>query len=131
MQLIAKLQYAPYFLTVNSIVRFAALLGVLAGSLWGADLTGKWTFHTKFFLHSGDPWFEFKQQGEVLTGTYHGYFGEAPLTGTVKGDQVEFSMQDNRGKASYRGTVTGDSMKGTAHYPLPLGTGHFTGKRTP
>ncbi len=100
-------------------------------SLFGADLTGKWTLHVKFFMHNGDPWFQFQQSGEKLTGTYHGYFGELPLVGTVKGEQVEFHIEDKRGSGTYVGTLNGDVLKGTAKYPFPLGTGHFEGKRTP
>ena len=33
----------------------------------------------------GSPSFEFKQEGEKLTGTYSGKFGKAALTGTVSG----------------------------------------------
>ena len=106
-------------------------LSLFAAPLFGADVTGKWTYHVKFFLGSGDPWFQFQQTGEKLTGMYHGRFGDFPLAGTVKGDQIEFTIQEKQGTATYAGTLTGDSVKGTAKYPRPAGTGHFEGKRTP
>jgi len=112
------------------VTKLLCLLVVVTSALSAADMTGKWTFHVKFFLGSGDPWFEFKQDGEKLTGMYHGRFGEKQLTGTVKGNQVDFSFADNRGTASYSGTVTGDQISGKAKYPAPAGTGHFEGKRT-
>ncbi len=115
----------------SKLLALGVLLLCQASSLFGADLSGKWTFHVKFFLRNGDPWFQFQQTGEKLTGTYHGYFGELPLAGTVKGDQVEFAIEDKRGRGSYSGTLKGDVIRGTAKYPLPLGTGHFEGKRTP
>ncbi len=107
-----------------------AALALMAFSASAADISGKWTFHVKFFLHNGDPWFQFQQSGENLTGTYHGHFGEAPLTGSVKGDKVEFTIADKQGTAVYSGDLKGDTMKGTAKYPLPLGTGHFEGQRS-
>jgi hypothetical protein len=105
-------------------------LTVSAFSLTAADVSGKWTFHVKFFLHNGDPWFQFQQTGEKLTGSYHGHFGEAPLNGTVKADHVEFTISDQQGTAVYSGDLNGDTIKGTAKYPFPLGTGHFEGKRS-
>ena len=114
----------------RSLLAIGAFL-ISSASLFAADVTGKWTFHVKFFLGSGDPWFQFKQDGEKLTGMYHGRFGDFPLTGTVKGDQIEFTIAEKQGTAVYNGTLTGDSVKGTAKYPMPAGTGHFQGKRTP
>ncbi len=111
------------------VLGLAALL-LTAGAGFGAEVTGKWTFHVKFFMHNGDPWFQFQQDGEKLTGTYHGHFGDEPLTGTVKGDQLEFSITDKRGTATYKGTLSGNSVKGVAKYPFPLGNGHFEGKRS-
>jgi hypothetical protein len=95
-----------------------------------ADISGKWTFHVKFTIRSGDPWFEFHQDGQKLTGTYHGYFGEAPVSGTVNGNEIDFTAVSSKGTGHYKGTLTGDMIKGTAKYPFPLGTGHFEGKRT-
>jgi hypothetical protein len=107
---------------------FAALF--LQGvSCFAADMTGNWVFHVKFTLGSGDPTFEFHQQGEKLTGTYHGRFGVGPLTGTVKGNEVEFTATTDKGTGKYKGTLAGDTIKGTAKYPFPAGTGHFDGKR--
>lgn len=112
-----------------ALLAAALFLGSLSAS--AADISGKWTFHVKFTLGSGDPWFEFHQDGEKLTGTYHGRFGVAPLNGTVKGNEVEFSSVNDKGTGHYKGTLAGDTIKGTAKYPFPLGTGHFEGKRTP
>jgi hypothetical protein len=113
------------------VLRFALCLGlVLTSAAHAEDISGKWTFHVKFFLGSGDPWFEFKQEGEKLTGMYHGRFGDLPLNGTVKGDKVDFSVSGEKGTGTYSGTIVADSIKGTAKYPRPVGTGRFEGKRT-
>jgi hypothetical protein len=109
--------------------RVLALLLLPALSCFAADITGKWVFHVKFTLGSGDPTFEFQQQGEKLTGTYRGRFGVAPLTGTVHGNEVEFTSKNDKGTGKYKGTLVGDTISGTAKYPFPAGTGHFDGKR--
>lgn len=117
---------------MNSHRRAFLLCGaalVFSASAFASDITGKWTFHVKWMLHSGDPWFQFQTTGEKLSGMYHGYFGDLPLTGTVKGDEVTFSITSTRGTGTYTGTLNGDSIKGVAKYPFPLGTGHFQGKR--
>ena len=58
---------------------------------------------------AGQPTFTFKQDGEKLTGHYVGTFGEADLTGTVKGADITFSFTvDAQGtalKETYTGTV--------------------------
>ncbi len=102
---------------------------LFAGSMCAADVTGKWTFHVKWMLHKGDPWFQFQQTGEKLAGMYHGYFGDLPLVGTVKGDQLVFTITSDRGSGTYTGTLSGDTIKGVAKYPFPLGSGKFEGKR--
>jgi hypothetical protein len=114
-------------------VRIRALLLTFllqAASCFAADISGNWVFHVKFTLGSGDPTFEFQQKGETLTGTYHGRFGVAPLTGTVKGNEVEFTTKNDKGTGKYKGTLTGDTISGTVKYPFPAGTGHFDGKRS-
>jgi hypothetical protein len=96
------------------------------------NITGKWVFEVQTDQGSGSPVFTFKQDGEKLTGRYQGTFGEADLTGTVKGAAVAFSFKaDAQGTAveiTYKGTVEKDTIKGT----LDLGglaTGTFSGKR--
>jgi hypothetical protein len=96
-------------------------LWLLCASAWAHDISGKWEFTVQLDAGSGSPTFEFKQSGEKLTGTYNGLFGSAALTGTVKGDAIEFSfeaaMQDQKGKVTYKGTIAnGTQMKGEVDY---------------
>lgn len=73
-----------------------------------------------------------KQDGDKLTGTYTGMLGEAPVTGTVQGDKAEWSFDVKSdqvsGKVTYRGTVTGNKIKGTVSLG-DLGTGTFEGTK--
>jgi hypothetical protein len=99
----------------------------------GTNITGVWNFTVETSAGSGSPTFTFKQDGENLTGTYKGQFGEAPLTGTVKGADIKFVIKVNaQGQdvtITYTGKVEGkDSMKGTASLG-DFGEGTWTGKR--
>jgi len=93
--------------------RAALTVSVLTCAALAADISGAWQFSLQTPTTKGSPSFEFKQDGENLTGAYSGKFGKATLSGTVKGDQVEFSFDAPSGKFHYKGTVDGpSSMKG-------------------
>jgi len=99
----------------------------------GINITGDWTFMVETGQGSGSPSFSFKQDGEKLTGTYKGQFGEAPLTGTVKGADIKFVMkisaQGQEMTITYSGKIENkDSMKGTAALG-ELGEATWTAKR--
>lgn len=106
-----------------------ALLLLSAALAMAADISGKWSFDVVLDAGSGSATFEFKQAGETLTGTYHGVLGDAPLTGTVKGNDVEFTVNSDQLKATYTGTLDGATkIKGTCEYG-EMGKGTFTGSK--
>lgn len=79
------------------------------------DLTGAWSVTVETDTGPGNPSFTFKQEGENLTGKYKGVLGEFDLTGTVKGDKIEFSFKSTgqvEGVVTYAGTTDGKTMKG-------------------
>jgi hypothetical protein len=110
----------------------AAPASSTASSSSGAvNVTGSWDVEVQTDQGSGNPAFTFKQEGEKLTGTYKGMFGESPLTGTVKGDKIEFSFKVTgqlEGTLTYTGTTDGKTMKGKVSL-AGLGEGTFTGKK--
>jgi hypothetical protein len=108
-------------------VRLGLLTSLLAWMAIAADISGTWEFKVQTPKRNGSPSFTFKQDGEKLSGTYSGLFGKAPLSGTVKGDQVEFSFKARFvGGVRYAGTVESPtSMKGNVEYGN-LGNGTFT-----
>ena len=118
----------------------AAALIVMAGGATGAlaqakiDLTGKWLFTVETTAGTGTPTVTLKQDGEKLTGHYSSQtLGEADLTGTVKGQSVNFTFEGNvQGTAvpvTYAATLeTKDAMKGTIDIGGAV-SGTFTGKR--
>lgn len=98
--------------------------------LCAADISGTWAAAVVLDAGSGTATFMFQQKGDALSGTYSGVLGEAKLTGTVKGDKVEWSFDGGpAGKVSFQGTLDGSSkMKGTAEYGQ-LGKGTFTAEK--
>jgi hypothetical protein len=59
----------------------------------------------------------FTQDGATLTGTLHGDRGDAPVNGTITGNAIDFTVKRSTPNgdftSEYKGTVTGDSIKGT------------------
>jgi hypothetical protein len=111
----------------------AAAVSPAAAPAQGVNISGAWSFTVETSQGSGSPTFTFKQDGENLTGTYKGQFGEAPLTGTVKGADIKFAIKINaQGQdltLTYSGKVESkDSMKGTVALG-ELGEGTWTAKR--
>ena len=97
------------------------------------NVTGKWLFNVETGAGSGTPTMTFTQDGEKLTGKYNGQFGDADLTGTVKGQDIAFSFNvDAQGTAltfKYTGTIENkDALKGKVEI-AGLGEGTFTAKR--
>ncbi len=112
------------------MLRTLSLLILSALAVWGADLTGTWSASVVLDAGSGTATFNFKQNGEQISGTYSGTFGDAKVTGTVKGDKAEWSFEnDQAGTISYSGTVSGaNEIKGSVVYGL-LGKGTFTAQK--
>lgn len=95
------------------------------------DVTGAWGVTVETEAGSGNPSFTFKQEGEKLTGHYKGLLGEADLTGTVKGDKIDFSFKVSGqvdGVVTYAGTTDGKTMKGKVNL-AGIGEGTFSGKK--
>src|SRR5438552_15311783 len=115
-----------------------AVLVLSVASLAGAgqakvDVTGKWVFTVETSAGAGTPTVTLKQDGEKLSGHYSStQLGEADLTGTVKGNDVNFvfgvDVQGLHIDVTYSGTIEGkDAMKGTIKLG-DLGGGTFTAK---
>ena len=79
---------------------------------------------------SGTATFVLKQDGDKLSGTYSGALGEAKVTGSLKGDEVEWTFEtEDAGKVVYKGKLDGAKIKGTVEYGQ-LGKGNFTAEKT-
>ena len=115
-----------------TIAAVAALLPSLAAGADPQDVTGTWTMAVETAMGSGSPTFALTQEGETVTGTYEGFFGEVPVAGTVEGDgvtlSIEVSAQGQDMKIDYVGTVDGDTMTGKVVFG-DFGEGTFEGTR--
>ena len=97
----------------------AIAVAVLAVVVQAADVTGKWTGAVP--TRDGgtrESTFNFKQDGEKLTGTMTGPQGDIELKdGSVKGNDVSFnvalSFNGNDVKLIYKGVVAGEEIKMT------------------
>ena len=116
--------------TLTALVMFTTYSAAQAK----VDLTGKWQFTVETEAGTGTPTVTFKQDGEKLTGHYSSAtLGEADLTGTVKGQNLNFTFDADLGGQAARVTYAAkieskDSMKGTIDI-AGLASGTFTGKR--
>jgi hypothetical protein len=110
----------------------AAAAGQSASGSSAVDISGAWLFEVKTAEFSGTPTITFTQSGEKLTGHYSGQLGEAPIQGTLKGSELNFtidvSFQDTKVHIVYSGTATKDALKGTATFG-DIGEGTFTARR--
>ena len=120
---------------IFGVVTMATLFVCSAsGQAAKVDLTGTWAFTIMSDTGVGTPTVTFKQDGEKLTGHYSSMLlGEADLTGTVKGEAIEFTVRaDVLGMPfdfKFTGTIENkDSVKGKLDSG-DFGGGTFTGKR--
>src|SRR3954465_15288626 len=102
---------------MKTMLQMATALGLLLAVAMAADVSGKWTGDMPGRGGDTTPTtFNFKADGEKLTGTMTGPQGDIPLQeGKIAGDQVSFSTTldfgGNSVKIVYKGTVTGDQIK--------------------
>ena len=106
---------------------------LMAAFALAADVTGRWRFQVQTDVGSGSPSFVLKQDGEKLSGTYSGQLGEAPVTGTVKGDDIEMSFEASptgeKMVVTYTGRLDGSKkMKGSVDIG-GLAKGTFTAEK--
>ena len=118
---------------MSKLMLIALLTGLVCVPLLAHDISGNWDFNVDTSAGSGSPSFVFKQDGEKLTGTYSGLLGKADLTGTVKGDQIDFKFHfdysGQSGTAHYSGTIeSATQMKGKVEFG-DLGDGTWTGTK--
>ena len=97
-----------------------APLALSATAAFAADITGAWTLAVETPNGIRQSTVEFKQDGKNLTGTVHSRIGDAPLTGSVNGDQVSFSVTRERDgqqfKIDYSAKVEDAKMTGTVKF---------------
>lgn len=118
-----------------AIVTLTLGMFVLGAPSWAADpasVAGTWNITVESPNGTGTPTVVLKQDGETLTGTYKGRYGESPVKGTIQGNEIKFtttiSPQGQDLEITYSGTVDGSTMKGKASFGS-FGDGSFSAKR--
>lgn len=101
-----------------TIRRFAVcVLFVLAvASAFAAGAAGKWTTAIDTPIGVQNYTYDFKVDGEKLTGSAKSQFSESQISeGSVKGDAISFvemlTYQDMTIRVVYTGTISGDEIK--------------------
>ena len=94
---------------------FALLLTSL--SAFAADVSGAWICTVDSPQGQLDVTVTLKQDGDKVSGTVSSQMGDAPLTGTVKGDDITFTMSLDAGggpmNLTYKAKVDGDKIAGS------------------
>jgi hypothetical protein len=111
---------------------FAVIALIVMQASRAADVTGTWIMAVQTSAGSGSPTFTLVQKGDAISGTYKGQLGEAPVTGTMSGNDItlEFSV-DAQGQnltIKYTGKVDGKSVSGNVTLGA-FGSGTFTGTK--
>jgi hypothetical protein len=81
-------------------------------SATAANITGTWEVTIYYQPDDSDyrATYVLKQDGEKITGTYHGMYGPADVTGTIKSNEVALSVTVKGTTAQFSGTVTSATM---------------------
>jgi len=96
------------------LITLMALFAFVAAA---ADVSGNWKGTAEGPNGAIERSFTFKQEGAKLSGeTVSQYTGKSTITdGKVEGDTISFSItakfQDNEMKLTYKGKITGDTIK--------------------
>lgn len=114
-----------------STIAISAIILILSVSFQAqkAIVTGTWNMKVETSAGSGTPVFVLKQENDTLiTGTYKGQFGEAPVKGSIRVNKISLKLSASDMDISYSGTVEGNTMKGKVVFGT-VGEGTFTGIR--
>jgi hypothetical protein len=105
-------------MTIRKSLIWAAFAIAMLVPAFGKDIAGKWTASFNTQIGEQNYTYEFKVDGEKLTGTAKSNLGSGDITdGIVKGDDVSFvenlKMQEGEIKITYKGKINGDEIKFT------------------
>lgn len=102
-------------LAILALSIFAAIV-----SAEPANVAGKWNVTMQLESITGHPVILLKQDGEKLTGTYEGRYGQSELKGSIKEKEIEFTVsivaEGMQTQGVFAGTVNGDTMSGDVSF---------------
>ena len=120
-----------HLLVVCTVIVAAASLSLVAqggGQSTKVDVTGSWELSFPGMDMPMTIVANYKQDGEKLTGTQAGPNGDSPLEGTVKGNEITYTIKGDMGAIVFTGKVDGDTITGSADLG-GMGTMKWTAKR--
>jgi D-glucosaminate-6-phosphate ammonia-lyase len=92
--------------------------------------TGTWLITAKSKAGTTKPKLVLTQEGQHVTGSYSGDFGQHPVTGDIVGDKIsmqyKIKLMFREFAINYVGTIAGNKMSGELHMGV-LGDGSFEG----
>jgi hypothetical protein len=115
---------------MKKVSAILTIVVLMAAAAFASNLTGTWNAKVELGDQNGTPTFVLKQEGEKLSGTYSGALGEAPIHGTVKGNDVTIDFEASGAAIHYAGKVDseGKKIEGTVDYGGQA-SGTFTATR--
>lgn len=119
----------------NVFILLASVLFSFCASAFAADVSGDWALEFTDIMGAQKWDVNFQATGENLDVTVKNAMGgEMKGTGTLKGDQVAFTLTQKGGGGDmfleFKGTVTGNNMEGTREvFADPSGEGYIGGAR--
>jgi hypothetical protein len=105
---------------IAALVVASGALRTTAAPAEPAKVAGDWNVVLELSAIRGQPKITLKQDGEKLTGSYFGRYGEAPLEGTIKETKIQFTVTLNaegtQTSGYFSGEVDGDRMSGAVEF---------------
>jgi len=103
------------------------------GGRQAVDVTGGWLMTVDTAMGVASPTVDLKQDGDRVSGVYVSRYGDYPVSGTITGRTIRFSIMmrpDDPVKITYTGEVSADGrrMAGTADL-ADMGEASWTAER--
>lgn len=119
------------------LLLLCTILALVATVAFAADISGKWTAETTTQRGTQTTTFDFKVDGNKLTGTVGGGRGNPVeiADGKIDGDNVSFTVTRTMGgggqsfKQTYTGKVSGNEIKFTVTTEGREGSREMTAKK--
>ena len=104
--------YDPKKLVICACALLLLVCSIALAQDKSANVTGTWTVNVTGDAGTAEQTIVLKQDGSKITGTFKGPRQSGPLEGTLDGNNISFHVA-TRVPLDYKGTVDGDTMKGT------------------
>src|SRR3954467_4464704 len=105
---------------MRTLVILALSISAAVVSAEPVNVAGKWNVSLELESITGHVLILLKQDGEKLTGTYEGRYGQSELKGSIKEKEIEFTVsivaEGMQSQGVFGGKVNGDTMSGNVSY---------------